>query len=139
MNRENKKSPFIRTRIFGVPEGIRTPDLLVRSQTLYPAELQAHIWVRTFERLYTLSLRKKKVNSFFAILKKVFQKKNKQQKTDRRFTLLSAMIKNATKPISRVLLNVVIYLGCPSPGQLGAIWANPPSRRFLCSVRCCFG
>ena len=26
---------------FGVPEGIRTPDLLVRSQTLYPAELQA--------------------------------------------------------------------------------------------------
>lgn len=28
---------------FGVPGGIRTPDLLVRSQTLYPAELQAHL------------------------------------------------------------------------------------------------
>jgi hypothetical protein len=27
----------------GVPEGIRTPDPLVRSQILYPAELQAHI------------------------------------------------------------------------------------------------
>ena len=27
---------------FGVPGGIRTPDLLVRSQSLYPAELQAH-------------------------------------------------------------------------------------------------
>ena len=27
--------------LFGVPGGIRTPDLLVRSQTLYPAELQA--------------------------------------------------------------------------------------------------
>ena len=27
----------------GVPRGIRTPDLLVRSQTLYPAELWAHI------------------------------------------------------------------------------------------------
>ena len=26
----------------GVPGGIRTPDLLVRSQTLYPAELQVH-------------------------------------------------------------------------------------------------
>ena len=26
----------------GTPEGIRTPDLLVRSQTLYPAELLAH-------------------------------------------------------------------------------------------------
>ena len=28
--------------VFGTPEGIRTPDLLVRSQTLYPAELLAH-------------------------------------------------------------------------------------------------
>ena len=27
---------------FGAPEGTRTPDLLVRSQTLYPAELLAH-------------------------------------------------------------------------------------------------
>ena len=26
----------------GTAEGIRTPDLLVRSQTLYPAELLAH-------------------------------------------------------------------------------------------------
>ena len=28
--------------IYGALEGIRTPDLLVRSQTLYPAELAAH-------------------------------------------------------------------------------------------------
>ena len=28
--------------IYGALEGIRTPDLLVRSQTLYPAELTAH-------------------------------------------------------------------------------------------------
>ncbi len=28
---------------FGAPEGIRTPDLLVRSQSLYPTELQAQI------------------------------------------------------------------------------------------------
>ena len=27
----------------GAPGGIRTPGLLVRSQTLYPTELQAHI------------------------------------------------------------------------------------------------
>ena len=27
---------------FGAPWGIRTPDLLVRSQTLYPAGLRAH-------------------------------------------------------------------------------------------------
>ena len=29
--------------LFSVPGGIRTPDLLVRSQSLYPAELQAHL------------------------------------------------------------------------------------------------
>ena len=29
--------------IFGTPEGIRTPGLLLRRQLLYPAELQAHI------------------------------------------------------------------------------------------------
>ena len=29
--------------LFGAPEGIRTPDLLIRSQTLYPAELRAQI------------------------------------------------------------------------------------------------
>ena len=28
---------------YGALEGTRTPDLLVRSQSLYPAELQAHI------------------------------------------------------------------------------------------------
>jgi hypothetical protein len=28
---------------FGTPGGIRTPDLLIRSQALYPAELLAHI------------------------------------------------------------------------------------------------
>ena len=26
----------------GTPEGIRTPDLLIRSQALYPAELRVH-------------------------------------------------------------------------------------------------
>ena len=28
--------------IFGTPEGTRTPDLLIRSQSLYPTELPAH-------------------------------------------------------------------------------------------------
>ena len=30
-----------------MPRGIRTPDLLVRSQSLYPAELWAHFLLRT--------------------------------------------------------------------------------------------
>ena len=33
---------------YGALQGTRTPDLLVRSQTLYPAELAAHFWLRTF-------------------------------------------------------------------------------------------
>ena len=28
---------------FGTPEGTRTPDLLIRSQSLYPTELPAHM------------------------------------------------------------------------------------------------
>ena len=32
-------------RLSGTAEGIRTPDLLVRSQSLYPAELQPHIFL----------------------------------------------------------------------------------------------
>ena len=27
---------------FGTPKGTRTPDLLIRSQSLYPTELSAH-------------------------------------------------------------------------------------------------
>ena len=44
---------------FGAPEETRTPDLLIRSQTLYPAELPAH--VRSLERkIYNTILFKKK-------------------------------------------------------------------------------
>ena len=31
------------SHIFGTPEGTRTPDLLIRSQSLYPTELPAHV------------------------------------------------------------------------------------------------
>ena len=37
-----KRLAFAR-RYFGDPEGIRTPGLLIRSQTLYPAELLSHM------------------------------------------------------------------------------------------------
>ena len=35
---------------FGTAEGIRTPDLLVRSQSLYPTELQPHTAKRCSSR-----------------------------------------------------------------------------------------
>ncbi len=37
-----KKKPLIYKGFLGEPGGIRTHDLLIRSQTLYPAELRAH-------------------------------------------------------------------------------------------------
>lgn len=37
-----RKKSLLSDFFLGTPEGIRTPDLLVRSQTLYPTELPAH-------------------------------------------------------------------------------------------------
>lgn len=42
--KQNKKH-LLSQMLFGTAEGIRTPDLLVRSQTLYPTELQPHFEV----------------------------------------------------------------------------------------------
>ena len=42
-NLETRATTAFLSNTFGVPGGIRTPDPLVRSQILYPAELQAHI------------------------------------------------------------------------------------------------
>ena len=39
----------------GAPEVIRTPGLLIRSQTLYPAELRAHSKTQMLERPSKLS------------------------------------------------------------------------------------
>ncbi len=39
---QGMKKPRAGRGFFGAPEGIRTPGLLIRSQTLYPAELQVH-------------------------------------------------------------------------------------------------
>jgi hypothetical protein len=39
---EPRKGLVFRQQASGAPAVIRTPDLLVRSQTLYPAELRAH-------------------------------------------------------------------------------------------------
>ena len=55
---------------FGVPEGIRTPDLLVRSQTLYPTELRAHHLLKRMH--YTAFLRI--CQSLFAGLGRYFYK-----------------------------------------------------------------
>ena len=35
--------------VFGTPEGTRTPDLLIRSQSLYPTELLAHTFAQRLD------------------------------------------------------------------------------------------
>ena len=41
---------------YGAPGGIRTPDLLVRSQTLYPTELRAHVQNKSWQKNYPVPL-----------------------------------------------------------------------------------
>ena len=56
--KDTKRCPLF----FGTPEGTRTPDLLVRSQSLYPTELPAHI--AFLERLSILSHNFRKCKCF---------------------------------------------------------------------------
>ena len=53
---ENKKKARNRedSGLFpGTPEGTRTPDLLIRSQSLYPTELLAHVQSRLLRYINT--------------------------------------------------------------------------------------
>ncbi len=43
---------MVKRFLYGTPEGIRTPDPLVRSQVLYPAELLSHSAVSSTHILY---------------------------------------------------------------------------------------
>ena len=47
------------SELFGVAGGIRTRDLLVRSQTLYPAELQPHAAQATGDSIHQIAGRVK--------------------------------------------------------------------------------
>ena len=56
---------------YGAPEGIRTPDLLVRSQTLYPAELRAQAIKQFFSNtLLILTYFNNLINTFYSKLLK---------------------------------------------------------------------
>ena len=41
--------------MIGAPERIRTPNLLIRSQVLYPVELRAHIGYKRYSDLTSVS------------------------------------------------------------------------------------
>ena len=65
------KPLFVRM-YFGTPEGIRTPDLLVRSQTLYPAELPAHFTVLFADCLYIIARQDRFCQQVFSVNFKIF-------------------------------------------------------------------
>ena len=58
----------------GTAEGIRTPDLLVRSQTLYPTELQPHfeVFVRLPDGLISIAQEAGFDKPFFEKIQKIF-------------------------------------------------------------------
>ena len=72
-----KKKPvtFFMSQAFGAPEGTRTPDLLIRSQTLYPAELPAHILLAfSPENVFYYSAHRPESQAFFLKNFKKFRK-----------------------------------------------------------------
>jgi hypothetical protein len=66
---QQRKEPvtFFMSQALGAPEGTRTPDLLIRSQTLYPAELPAHILLAfSPENVFYYSARRPESQAFFS-------------------------------------------------------------------------
>lgn len=58
---------------FGAPGGIRTPDLPVRSRTLYPAKLQVRIEHYNYSKFIRIiqDINYKNIKSFFSSNRKV--------------------------------------------------------------------
>ena len=69
------KKPLPKKWFFhGAPEGIRTPDLLIRSQTLYPAELRARMPFAATDNIIPhipqMSTLFEEINQFFSSIAK---------------------------------------------------------------------
>ena len=67
---ENKKDRIPEGIRSGTPEGTRTPDLLIRSQSLYPTELPAHFVPLSRALRYNIMDFRKCQALFFTFLKK---------------------------------------------------------------------
>ena len=64
---KTKKTTYHSVSGLGAPEETRTPDLLIRSQTLYPAELPAHILLAfSPENVFYYSVRCPESQAFFS-------------------------------------------------------------------------
>ena len=70
MNNKKEDTQRVSSLIFGTPKGTRTPDLLIRSQSLYPTELSAH--VAFLKRLDILARHTPNVKYYFQIIATFF-------------------------------------------------------------------
>ena len=68
--KQNPGSSVRKILDFGTPEGTRTPDLLIRSQSLYPTELPAHTFA---ERLDIVAQGAKFVKHFLRSTGNIFE------------------------------------------------------------------
>ena len=71
--------------VFGTPEGTRTPDLLIRSQSLYPTELLAHI---SHRMLGYYSIPAPKMQVFFRNFREIFSSCKNQSHNRRNHGIL---------------------------------------------------
>ena len=104
-----KKSPEskILGLFCGTPEGTRTPDLLIRSQSLYPTELLAHI---SHRMLGYYSILASKMQVFFRNFRKIFSSCKNRSHNRRNHGILQ-------KNRLRVCMEKVRCKLCNAPGH----------------------
>ena len=96
---------------FGAPRGTRTPDLLVRSQTLYPAELLAHLFLPKYTITKTLACQvlflKKSVlgSKIQKIAKRLYRILNIRVKLMLRFISMLLKGRNRTAAVENIFIN----------------------------------
>ena len=79
---KNPRNRMVPGKFCGAPGGTRTPDLLVRSQTLYPAELLAHGLFSN--SLIIISAKRKNVKRFLQVFE-ILLKRSRRGKGRERF------------------------------------------------------
>ena len=90
--------PLVHTVFCGAPEETRTPDLLIRSQTLYPAELPAHL--QSLNRRYYHIIHSGEMQAFFQEINhfvKKLQKSNRCLEKNTSLPYIQYMVKYGRK------------------------------------------
>ena len=98
---------------FGTPKGTRTPDLLIRSQSLYPTELSAHADSR-LTCLNMIAHDLEKCKHFFQISEKIYRQSSNccRKALRRRITRTIAITMARTATPARISVTMVCCFCC---------------------------